>query len=62
VAVRILIDEQTFELPAGTDVKALRWHVAAVVTRSVVEPLVLADGTSVLVNWRAVRLVEILAS
>ncbi|WP_133150793.1 hypothetical protein [Frankia canadensis] len=57
--VQILIDGQPYPLPAGTDPEELRRRVAQAVFRCEVEQLHLADGRTMLVNWRSVRLVEI---
>jgi hypothetical protein len=61
VEVQIVIDGQPYELPAGTDPEELRRRVAQAVFRCEVEQLHLADGRTMLVNWRSVRLVEIRA-
>jgi hypothetical protein len=57
--VRIVIDGQAFELPTDTDPDALRRRVAQAVFRCEVEQLHLADGRTVLVNWRSVRTIQI---
>ncbi|MDT3438702.1 MULTISPECIES: hypothetical protein [unclassified Pseudofrankia] len=57
--VRIVIDGQTFELPADTDPDELRTRVAQAVFRCEVEQLYLADGYTMLVNWRSVRTIQI---
>jgi hypothetical protein len=59
VEVRIVIDGETFELPADTDPDGLRRRVAQAVFRGEVEQLYLADGHTMLVNWRTVRYVQI---
>jgi hypothetical protein len=60
--VRIVIDGQAFELPADTDPEALRRRVAQAVFRCEVEQLHLADGRTVLVNWRSVRTIQVSAT
>ncbi|MBL7497706.1 hypothetical protein I6A84_15030 [Frankia sp. CNm7] len=57
--VRIVIDGQAFALPAGTDPGELRRRVAQAVFRCEVEQLHLADGSTMLVNWRSVRTIRI---
>lgn len=57
--VQIVIDGQPYPLPAGTDPEELRRRVAQAIFRCEVEQLHLADGRTMLVNWRSVRLVEI---
>ncbi|OHV41638.1 hypothetical protein BCD49_01515 [Pseudofrankia sp. EUN1h] len=57
--MRIVIDGETFELPADTDPDGLRRRVAQAVFRGEVEQLYLADGHTMLVNWRTVRFVQI---
>lgn len=57
--VRIVIDGQTFELPAETDPDELRGRIAQAVFRCEVEQMYLADGHTMLVNWRAVRTIQI---
>jgi len=59
VDVRIVIDGETFELPADTDPNELRRRVAQAVFRCEVEQLYLADGETMLVNWRSVRTIRI---
>jgi hypothetical protein len=57
--VRIVIDGQAFELPADTDPAELRRRVAQAVFRCEVEQLHLANGRTMLVNWRSVRTIQI---
>ncbi|WP_307873995.1 MULTISPECIES: hypothetical protein [unclassified Frankia] len=57
--VRIVIDGQAFELPADTDPEELRRRVAQAVFRCEVEQLHLANGRTMLVNWRSVRTIQI---
>ncbi|MCK9924616.1 hypothetical protein MXD61_22585 [Frankia sp. AgPm24] len=54
-----MIDGQPFPLPADTDPDELRRRVAQAVFRCEVEQLHLADGRTMLVNWRSVRLIEV---
>ncbi|CAO5176765.1 hypothetical protein FAIPA1_30214 [Frankia sp. AiPs1] len=54
-----MIDGQAYPLPADTDPAELRRRVAQAVFRCEVEQLHLADGRTMLVNWRSIRLVEI---
>jgi hypothetical protein len=55
----IVIDGQTLELPADNDPDELRRRVAQAVFRCEVEQLHLADGHTILINWRSVRTVQI---
>jgi hypothetical protein len=57
--VQITIDGRTYLLPDDTDVAELRKRVAQAVFRCEVEQLHLADGHTILVNWRSVRTIEI---
>jgi hypothetical protein len=57
--VQITIDGKTYPLPDDTDVVELRRRVAQAVFRCEVEQLHLADGHTMLVNWRSVRTIEI---
>ena len=57
--MRIVIDGQLFELPADTDLVELRRRVAQAVFRCEVEQLHLADGRTMLVNWRSVRTIQV---
>ena len=57
--MRIVIDGQVFELPADTDPEELRRRVAQAVFRCEVEQLHLANGRTMLVNWRSVRTIQI---
>ncbi len=57
--MRIVIDGQVFELPADTDLVELRRRVAQAVFRCEVEQLHLADGRTMLVNWRSVRTIQV---
>ncbi|KJE21156.1 hypothetical protein FF36_04496 [Frankia torreyi] len=59
MAVQIVIDGQPYPLPPGTDPDELRRRVAQAVFRCEVEQLHLADGRTMLVNWRSVRLIEV---
>ncbi|MBX6391451.1 MAG: hypothetical protein IRZ08_21090 [Frankia sp.] len=54
-----MIDEQEYLLPADTDPDELRRRVAQAVFRCEVEQLHLADGRTMLVNWRSVRTIQI---
>lgn len=54
-----MIDGRRYPLPDDTDPDELRRRVAQAVFRCEVEQLHLADGRTMLVNWRSVRLVEI---
>lgn len=57
--MRIVIDGQVFELPPDTDLVELRRRVAQAVFRCEVEQLHLADGRTMLVNWRSVRTIQV---
>lgn len=59
VGATIKIDNDEYRLPDGTDVDKLRRRVAQAIFRCEVEQLHLADGRTVLVNWRSVRTVAI---
>lgn len=54
-----MIDGEAFPLPVDTEPEALRRRVAQAVFRCEVEQLHLADGHTVLVNWRSVRTIRI---
>jgi hypothetical protein len=53
------IDGQVFELPPDTDPEALRRRVAEAVWTSAVQVMPLANGRTMLVNWRSVRTIQI---
>lgn len=62
VAVQITIDNQTYTLRDDVDPEELRRRVAQAVFRCEVEQLHLAGGQRLLVNWRAVRFVQVSAT
>lgn len=55
----LVIDGQRLRLPDDTDVAELRRRLTQAVFRCEVEQVHLADGGSVLVNWRATRIIGI---
>ncbi|MCL9793751.1 hypothetical protein [Frankia sp. AgKG'84/4] len=57
--VELVIDGQPYELPAGADPAELRRRIGQAVFRCEVEQLHLADGRTMLINWRSVRSVEV---
>lgn len=59
MTVKIIIDGQAFNLPPDTNPDELRGRIAQAVFRCEVEQLWLADGQTMLVNWRAVRTIQI---
>ncbi|EIV94283.1 hypothetical protein [Frankia sp. QA3] len=59
MVVQIVIGGQPYPLPAGADPDELRRRVAQAVFRCEVEQLHLADGRTMLANWRSVRLIEV---
>jgi hypothetical protein len=59
VVVNIRIDGQDYPLPDDTDVGELRRRVAQAIFRCEVEQMHLADGRTMLVNWRSVHTVFI---
>jgi hypothetical protein len=57
--VTITIDGRDYRLPDDTDVEELRHRLTQAIFRCEVEQLHLADGRTMLVNWRSVRTVFI---
>jgi hypothetical protein len=57
VSAKITIDGHDYPLPDDTDVEELRRRVAQAIFRCEVEQVHLADGRTMLVNWRSVRTV-----
>ncbi|SNQ49385.1 conserved hypothetical protein [Frankia canadensis] len=62
--VRLVLDGQAYDLPAGTDASTLRRRAADVMSGHAgnvgLDRIALADGSILEVNWRAVTIVQVL--
>ncbi len=60
---RLVLDDQTYDLPAGTDAAALRRRAADVMSGRTgnigLDRVTLADGKELEVNWRSVGVVQV---
>ncbi|MCL9758889.1 hypothetical protein [Frankia sp. AiPa1] len=62
--MRLLLDGQQFDLPAGTDPVALRRRAGEVMSgehgNTGLDRILLASGDVLEVNWRAIGVVEVI--
>lgn len=60
MALTLVIDQAlSYEIAWDGDANSLRKEIQQAITRSEIDTVRLADGTTMLVNWRAVKTVEV---